>query len=85
VSGSGFQLDWQFAVVTLAALWGAWAILRPLLRWRAARKAAACPRCAAGEACASQREGAGPRGQPLVQIGSGRISSAPSAQSGARR
>lgn len=30
--------DWQFVAVTLAALWGGWVLLRPLLPWRRAGK-----------------------------------------------
>lgn len=88
MNGGGTAFDWQFAAVTLAALWGAWALLRPLLRWRAAKRAAACPHCAAGDACAAQPASAPAGSQPLVQIGAGRVRpapSGPSAQSGARR
>jgi FAD:protein FMN transferase len=44
---SGFAIDGQFVVVTLAALWGGWILLRPLLRRRGARKnVGACGHCA---------------------------------------
>jgi hypothetical protein len=70
--------DWQFLVVTLAALWGGWALLRPLLRLRAARKeGAACAHCAAGNPC-EPAETVDTAARPatassgLVSIGSGR-------------
>ncbi len=44
---SGFAIDAQFVVVTLAAAWGGWILLRPLLRWRSAKKnVGGCGRCA---------------------------------------
>lgn len=69
MSGAG-GFDWQFLVVSLAALWGAWALLRPLLRWRAARKRAlpACARCAAGESCGTAEPA---KNGGLVTIGAG--------------
>jgi hypothetical protein len=69
MSSAGFAFDWQFAVVTLAALWGAWAVLRPILRWRATKRAAACAHCASGNPCATEKPEAGPK---LVRIGEGR-------------
>jgi len=66
---NGFGLDWQFVIVTLAALWGAWILLRPLLAARRAKPASgACARCSAGTPCASKggvRESSG-----LVTLGS---------------
>lgn len=69
---SGARFDWQFVIVSLAALWGAWAILRPLLRSRAARRAesAACAHCSAGHACAAPKVAAN---DSLVTLGAGRI------------
>jgi hypothetical protein len=69
VSGAaGF--DWQFVVVTLAAVWGGWMLLRPLWRSRGDRKTAtgACGRCSSA-ACTSKP---GPAASTrLVGIGSG--------------
>lgn len=63
-------LDWQFLVVTLAAGWGAWALARPLLRLRAAKRAErGCAKCAAGNPCASGETSAEPK---LVTLGAGR-------------
>lgn len=46
---SAAGLDWQFAAVTLAALWGAWILLRPLLPSRkTGRKTGACASCSSG-------------------------------------
>jgi len=62
--------DWQFLVVTLAAVWGAWALARPLLRLRAAKRAEkGCAKCAAGNPCASGEPSAEPK---LVTLGAGR-------------
>lgn len=70
--------DWQFVIVTLAALWGGWILLRPLWASRNARKpVGACGRCSSaackpgaeskpGEASAAFSESG------LVAIGSGR-------------
>ena len=58
--------DWQFAIVTLAALWGAWILLRPLLPSRKTRpKTGACASCSSG--CEKD-----PAGEPgLVSLGGG--------------
>jgi len=64
------SLDWQFLVVTAAALWGAWVLLRPLFAKRKTNETGgACPRCASGTACATKTE----RGaeSKLVTLGSG--------------
>lgn len=70
--------DWQFYVVTVAALWGAWRFLSPLLPRRPGAAAAPCGSCASGAAaCARKPETAaltaspGPNA-PLVKIGAGR-------------
>lgn len=64
-----FGLDWQFVIVTLAALWGAWVLLRPFLPSRKKKQAeGSCARCSAGTPCASN----GARGTSgLVTLGSG--------------
>ena len=68
-----FGVDWQFVIVTLAALWGAWILLRPLLPTRKAKTASgetgACARCSAGTPCASNGGARGTSG--LVTLGSG--------------
>ncbi len=65
--------DGQFAAVTLAALWGGWILLRPLLLLRGKKKGegrtAACAHCASGAACATGAAGAGQA--RLVTLGSG--------------
>jgi len=69
--GTGF--DWQFVVVSLAALWGGWALLKPLLRFRAAKRAnasPACARCAAGETCGTAEPSPN---EGLVTLGAGRV------------
>lgn len=59
-------LDWQFAIVTLAALWGAWILLRPLLPSRKPRrKTGACASCSSGCEKAPARE------PGLVSLGGG--------------
>jgi hypothetical protein len=64
------SFDWQFLVVTAAALWGAWVLLRPLLAKRKDEAGgAACPRCASGNACASKTERDAET--KLVTLGSG--------------
>jgi len=69
-------LDGQFVIVTLAALWGAWILLRPLLPARRGKPASgACARCSAGTPCASKdgaRESSG-----LVTLGGGSRRKAP--------
>jgi hypothetical protein len=61
------SFDPQFLVVTLAALWGGWILLRPLLRWRSEKKTGACGRCSS-PGCAAD---AAPKGSGLVTLGSG--------------
>jgi hypothetical protein len=66
-AANGF--DWQFLVVTLAAGWGVWALARPLLRLRAAKRAErGCAHCAAGNPCASGDSDPEPK---LVTLGAG--------------
>lgn len=73
------SFDWQFLVVTAAALWGVWILLRPFLPRRRKEEeegaAAACPRCTASGSCASRASGrtgnAGVGGSGLVTLGSG--------------
>lgn len=61
-------LDWQFVIVTLAAAWGGWVLLRPLWPSRSVNKAVgACGRCSSPD-CAKD---AGPATAGLVSIGSG--------------
>lgn len=62
--------DWQLVVVTLAALWGGWILLRPLWAFRGARKKAvgACGRCSSA-ACTKKPVPAASSG--LVGIGPG--------------
>ena len=65
---SSAGLDWQFVIVTLAAAWGGWVLLRPLLPARDAKKpAGACGRCSSPE-CTKEAD-AGASG--LVTLGSG--------------
>lgn len=65
-----FEVDWQFLIVTLAALWGAWVLLRPFLPSRKKREAeGSCARCSAGTPCASN--GAARETSGLVTLGSG--------------
>ncbi len=60
-------MDWQFAIVTLAALWGAWILLRPLLSSRkASGKSGACGSCSSS--CAKDSAGGG---SGLVSLGGG--------------
>lgn len=61
------SFDPQFLVVTLAALWGGWILLRPLLRWRSEKKTGACGRCSS-PGCVE----AAPKSPELVTLGSGR-------------
>lgn len=71
-ASTGF--DWQFLVVTAAALWGLWILLRPFLpRRRKDEEAAAgaCPRCTASGSCASSAAKSGGSGSGLVTLGSG--------------
>ena len=67
---SAAGLDWQFIVVTLAAAWGGWVLLRPLWPARDAKKpVGACGRCSSSE-CG--KEAAAPLAAAgLVRIGSG--------------
>jgi hypothetical protein len=68
--------DWQFYVVTAAALCGAVAIVRPLFTRRKANadgSPAACPHCASGTAACSKASPApAAGGERLVTLGSGR-------------
>jgi len=70
---SALLTDWQFWVVTLVALGAAAAIVRPFLARRKAGNDAACPHCAAGNACATKKADA-PAGERLVTLGAGRRS-----------
>ena len=69
LSGAGF--DWQFVVVTLAAAWGGWVLLRPLwqLRGSSASKkpVGACGHCSS-PGCTKQPD-PGPGATGLVRIG----------------
>lgn len=69
VLSGGF--DWQFVVVTLAAAWGGWVLLRPLWQVRGSKKAAtgACGRCSSPDCTKPSAPGPGATG--LVRIGSG--------------
>lgn len=62
-------LDWQFYVVTVAAIWGAWTVLRQLLP-SSGPAGPACGACATG-ACACvkkpQAQATAP-GAPLVVL-----------------
>ena len=62
--------DWQFWVVTVAALLGAWRVLRTLLAVARTPKGEtpACPGCDSCGAASS----APARGEGLVQLGAGR-------------
>ena len=64
---SGAGLDWQFVIVTLAAAWGGWVLLRPLWPARGAKKTGACGRCSSPD-CTKE---ASPETAGLVRIGSG--------------
>lgn len=69
-------LDWQFVIVTLAAAWGAWILLRPLWASRKSEKpVGACGRCSSASckpAEASEASAAfSGSGSGLVAIGSG--------------
>jgi hypothetical protein len=61
-------LDWQFLVVTAAALWGLWILVRPFLR---RQEKPGCPNCAASGHCQSQPARGGGGGERLVTLGSG--------------
>jgi hypothetical protein len=63
------SLDWQFLVVTAAALWGVWILLRPFLPRRGKEAVGGCPNCAAAGQCQSQSARGG--GERLVTLGSG--------------
>ncbi len=65
--------DWQFYVVSAAAVWGAWSLLRQLLP-SSGPAGPACGACAAGAgACACARKPAAAeaatQGPPLVMLG----------------
>jgi hypothetical protein len=70
------SVDPQFVIVTLAALWGAWILLRPLARAGREKKpasgAGACGRCSSPACSAPPGPGDGPK---LVSLGSGKKSS----------
>jgi hypothetical protein len=70
VSGAA-GIDWQFVVVTLAAVFGGWVLLRPLWQLRGTKKpTGACGRCSS-PGC-TQPPAPGPDTPPgLVRIGSG--------------
>ena len=62
--------DWQFVVVTLAALGGGWILLRPLWPSRGDKKAVgACGHCSS--AACKTKEPAREASAGLVRIGSG--------------
>ncbi len=68
MGATGF--DWQFVVVTLAAAWGGWILLRPLWQLRGSRKATgACGHCSSPD-CTKQPD-PGPGATGLVRIGAG--------------
>lgn len=61
--------DWQFVIVTLAAAWGVWVLLRPLRRSRGGKKAVgACGHCSSA-ACGKKPVPDASSG--LVRLGSG--------------
>jgi hypothetical protein len=62
-------LDWQFYVVTAAAGWGAWNLMRQFLP-KTGPAGPACGACAAGAcACAKKPQtAAGPPASPLVVL-----------------
>lgn len=59
--------DWQFVAVTLAALWGAWLLLRPLLSRKAGPKTGACGSCSSS-GCTKD---SAVSGSGLVSLGGG--------------
>ncbi len=66
--------DWQFYVVTAAAAWGAWALLRQLLP-RSGDSGPACGACATGAAaCVKKPPAAAGASSPLVVLGDRRPS-----------
>ena len=70
----GFQLDWQFLVVTGAALVAVGLIVRPYLPAQRRKSGGGCISCASGaDACKSASPE--PAGGKLVTLGSGRRSS----------
>jgi hypothetical protein len=75
VGNAGLPFDWQFLVVTAAALWGLWVLLRPFLTRLGKNQeeagGAACPRCSASGSCASSAAKSGGSGSGLVTLGSG--------------
>ncbi len=67
--------DPQFLIVTLAALWGGWILLRPLLAWRSRKKpTGACGRCSSSTCVTPPAQNPGAR---LVTLGSGRPRATP--------
>ena len=71
MSAAGF--DWQFVVVTLAALCGGLVLLRPLWQFRGSKGApkatGACGRCSSPDCTRQAEPGAG---AGLVRIGRGK-------------
>ncbi len=68
-------IDPQFLIVTLAALWGGWILLRPLLAWRSRKKpTGACGRCSSSACVTPPAQDPGAR---LVTLGAGPPKSPP--------
>ncbi len=60
--------DWQFWVVTVAASWGAWTLLRQMVP-KSDPSAPACGSCASGSAACAKKPSAGAAaGGPLVVL-----------------
>lgn len=59
-------IDWQFLVVTGAAVWGAWFLLRPLRRVRGAEPRGGCGHCSS-LGC-MKPEGGKPKAAGLVRL-----------------
>ncbi len=60
-------LDWQFYVVTAAAIWGAWSVVRQLLP-RSGPAGPACGACAAGACACARKPPVAVPGPPLVML-----------------
>ena len=61
-------LDWQFYVVTAAAVWGAWSLLRQLLP-KSGPAGPACGACASGACgCAKKPAAVAAPRAPLVML-----------------
>ncbi len=60
-------LDWQFHVVTAAALWGVWNVLRQLLP-KSGPTGPACGACAAGACAKKPPVAVAAPGSPLVML-----------------